>query len=247
MAVGSQKVLVWWCLVMAVIYVIALRFLLHMFPPPTAKWSSQQVAQFYAEHSTEIKVGAAIGGWTGAFWLPFVVVLTVQMYRHERGKPPVWTLLACVSGPLMSVFLVLCPLFWGVAAFTPGRSPEVTTLMHELGVLSFVTTDQYVIFIWVALAVICLTPNTIADSPFPRWFGYFTAWTALMFEGGAVAFLTRSGPFAWNGLLAFWSPIVLFSIWFAMAATLLNKALNRQAVEETCEGAPPSKATAPAT
>lgn len=221
---------------MAVVYVIALRFLLQMFPPPTATWSSLQVAQFYAEHSTEIKLGATIGGWTGAFWLPFVIVITVQMYRHERGGLPVWSLLTCVSGSLMSIFLVLCPLFWGVAAFTPGRPPEVTTLMHELGVLSFVTTDQYVIFIWVGIAVTCLIPNTVVHTPFPRWFGYFTAWTAMMFEAGAVAFLVRTGPFAWNGLLAFWSPIILFSIWFAIAATLLLKALNKQVQDRPSEG-----------
>jgi len=79
------------------------------------------------------------------------------------------------------------------------------------------------------VVVICLTPNTVVHSPFPRWFGYFTAWTALMFEAGAIAFLVRSGPFAWNGLLVFWSPLLLFSAWIAVAATLLNKAINKQA------------------
>ncbi len=46
----------------------------------------------------------------------------------------------------MSIPLVLPPIYWGVAAFTPTRAPEITAIMHELAMLTFVTTDQYYIF-----------------------------------------------------------------------------------------------------
>jgi hypothetical protein len=85
----SQKVLIWWTIVFAAIYGLALRFLLHMMPPPTAKWSSAQIAQFYAEHTTEIKWGATIASWTSASFTPLVIVVGIQLYRHERGRP-VW-------------------------------------------------------------------------------------------------------------------------------------------------------------
>ncbi len=49
-----------------------------------------------------------------------------------------------------------------------------------------------------------------------------------MFETGAVAFLTRSGPFAWNGLLAFWLPVVTFFGWIVVAATMLFRAIAAQ-------------------
>ena len=228
MSERSQKVLVWWGVVMAIIYGVVLRFLLHMLPPPTAKWSSAQIAQFYSEHSSEIKVGATIASWTSAFFVPIAIVVAIQMYRHERGKPPVWSLLAAANGVIMSIFLVLPPLFWGTAAFTPSRPSEVTALMHELGMLTLVTTDQYYIFMWVAIAFVALVPNTVVHTPFPRWFGYYTAWTALMFEAGAIAFLTRSGPFAWNGLLAFWSPVVTFFAWMIVMAVLMFRAIALQ-------------------
>jgi hypothetical protein len=89
---------------------------------------------------------------------------------------------------------------------TPTRNPEITATFHEFGVLSVITTDHYFVFLWVAIVVVCLTPTKVVASPFPRWFGYFSAWCALIFECGAVAFLPRSRPFAWNGLLAFWLP-----------------------------------------
>lgn len=238
MSLRSQKVLIWWAVVTAAIYGVALRFGLNMLPPPTAKWSSAQIAQFYADHSTEIKVGATIASWTSAFFVPLAVVVAIQMYRHEKGKAPVWSILSVANGTLMSIFLVLPPLFFGVAAFTPDRPAEVTAIMHELGLLTLVTTDQYFIFFWVAVAIISLTPNTVVYSPFPRWYGYFTAWTALMFEAGAIAFLTRSGPFAWNGLLVFWSPLTLFGVWIAVTATLLLKSINKQILEEAQQPVP---------
>jgi hypothetical protein len=231
LSLRSQKVLIWWTIIFTAIYGLALRFLLHMMPPPTAKWSAAQIAQFYTDHSTEIKWGATIAGWTSAFFVPLAIVVGIQLYRHERGRP-VWSIVAVANGVIMSIFLVLPPLFWGVAAFTPTRPAEVTAIMHELGTLTLTTTDQYYIFMWVAVVVVCLAPNKVVHSPFPRWYGYFTAWTALMFEAGAIAFLTRGGPFAWNGLLVFWSPLTLFGAWIAVTATLLLKSLNKQIADE---------------
>jgi len=103
--------------------------------------------------------------------------------------------------------------------------------MHELGVITLITTDQYYIFLWVAVAVISLLPNTVVDSPFPR-FGYVTAWLAIMFEAGAIAFSFRTGPFAWNGLLTFWLPFPLFGLWIVMISVLLFKAIAAQSDSE---------------
>jgi hypothetical protein len=219
--------MIWWAIVFAVIYGIALALLFNMIPPPSPKLSATQVAHWYAVRHTRIRLGAVIASWTSAFMVPLFVVIGAQMAREERGQKP-WSILTISGGILMSIFLVLPPLFWGVAAFTPARDPQITATMHELGMLTLVTTDQFYIFAWVAVAVICFLPKTVANSPFPRWFGYFTAWIAFMFEAGAIAFFPRSGPFAWNGLLVFWSPLTLFGLWIAVACYLLFGALRRQ-------------------
>jgi len=227
MSERSQKVLVWWALIFTAIYGAALGLLLHMIPPPSPKLSATEIAHWYAKHHDSIRLGAMIAGWTSAFMLPLSIVIGVQMSRQEPGRK-VWSITTIAAGSLMSIFLVLPPLFFGVAAFTPSRAPQVTSLMHELGVLTLVTTDQYYIFMWVGIAVICLLPSTVKHSPFPRWFGYLTIWTALMFEAGAIAFLPKTGPFDWRGLLVFWSPLTLFGLWIGVASYLLLKALNKQ-------------------
>jgi len=227
MTARSQRILLWWGLTFMVVYGLVWWGLFHMMPPPSAKWTANEIARFYVHNGSEIKIGATIAGWTSGFMVPIAVVVAIQIARHEDGKP-VWASLALAGGALMSIPLMLPPIFWGVAAFTPTRAPDVTAIMHELAMLTFVTTDQYYIFMWVAIAFVALLPNTVAYTPFPRWFGYYTAWTALMFEAGAIAFLTRSGPFAWNGLLAFWSPVVTFFAWMIVIAVLLFRAIASQ-------------------
>jgi hypothetical protein len=226
MSARGQRVILWWALVFITIYGLSLMFLLQMLPPPSATWSSERVAQFYTDHSGHVKLGATICSWTSGFMVPLSVVIGVQLRRHEQK--PIWSILAITGGSLMSIFIVLPQIFWGVAAFTPTRAPEITATLHELGVITFITTDQYYIFLWVSVAVISLLPNTVVNSPFPRWFGYFTAWLTLVFEAGALAFLFRTGPFAWNGLFTFWLPLPLFGLWTVVLAVLLFRAISAQ-------------------
>lgn len=223
----SQIVIVWWSLVFATMFGAVLGLLLHMIPPPDADMSADEVQNWYREHGGEIKVGATLASYCSAFLVPLWAVIAIQISRQERGRP-IWSAMAFAGGILMSLFLVLPPIFFGVAAFTPNRDAEITAVMHELGTLTLVTTDQFYIFNWIAVAVICLLPNRAPHSPFPRWFGYFTAWTAMMFEFGALAFLTKTGPFSWNGLFVWWSPLVCFSSWVLIMSILLLRSLRLQ-------------------
>lgn len=239
MSERAQIAIVWWALALTAVYGLVLGFLLHMIPPPDATLPAAAVAHWYADRAFQIKIGATIASWTGAFMLPLWAVIGIQISRQEKSRP-IWAVMAIAGGAMMSIFLVLPPLFWGVAAFTTGRSTDATSLMHELGVLTLTTTDQYYIFNWVAVIAICLRTQTAPHSPFPRWFGYFSAWVATMFEAGAIAFNFRTGPFSWNGLFVFWFPLTLFGLWIVVMSYLLLKALKlqRQDAQELEVGKP---------
>jgi len=229
MSTRTQTVLVYWAWAFGSAYFLAYYFLIKLLPLPPATLSAVEVADFYARNSTQIELGAAICSWTGGFTIPLAIVIALQMARVERGFP-IWSIVQCAGGVMMSVFTVLPPLLWGVAAFTPTRPPEVTLVIHEFGNLSFIATDQYFIFQFVALAVVCITQGAEPHSPFPRWFGFLTLWAALAIEVGVAAFLFKRGPFAWNGLFVYWIPIVMFGIWFMTASINLLRALKRQSV-----------------
>jgi len=223
----SQIAILWWAIAFMVVWALAFLFLLHMVPPPPATDSAEQVAHWYQNRSTSIKIGATLSGLTSAFMLPFWAVVACQIWRQEKG-PPIWTIVSAAAGTMMSLFITFCPIFWGVAAFTPYRAPEITAIMHQLGVLAFVTTDQFSPFCWAAVAVVCFIPQPAPHSPFPRWLGYLSIWTALIFEAGAAAFNFNKGPLAWNGLLVYWAPLVFFGVWLIVMCPLLFKNLKLQ-------------------
>ncbi|WP_182379349.1 hypothetical protein [Nocardioides sp. WS12] len=229
-SVKSQRAILWWGIGLAVAYALALIFLMRMVPPPSADWSAESVSEFYRDHSTSIRWGAVISGWTGAFMMPILAVVAIQMARVETGGAKIWSALSLVSGALMSLFLALPPIFWGAAAFTADREPEITALAHQIGLLTLTTTDQYYIFMWVGVTVLALRPATqlVSNNPFPRWWGYLSLWITVMFEAGAFAFIPKTGPLAWNGLLVFWSPLTLFGVWITIQCWLLFRALRGQ-------------------
>lgn len=227
MSTRAQTIMIWWGLAFMYIYGLTLWGLLDMMPPPPATMTANEVAAFYAENSLAIRVGAVIASWTSAFGVPFAVVIALQMARLEKGMPA-WSVLAFAGGILMTMFLVLPPMCWGVAAFTPERAPEITMLMHELGTLTLVTTDQYFIFQMVAMAYISLTRPASPDNPFPRWIGYFTIWAAVMFEVGALAFMPKSGAFSWNGAFIYWVPLVVYGTWVTVVSVSMLRAIGRQ-------------------
>jgi hypothetical protein len=223
----TQTILVYWAWAFASAYFLAYYFLIKLLPLPPATLSAAEVADFYARNSTEILIGAAVCSWTGAFTIPLAIVIALQMAQLEKGFP-IWSIVQCAGGVMMSVFTVLPPLLWGVAAFTPTRMPDVTLVVHEFANLAFIATDQYFIFQFIALAVVCLTQNVDANSPFPRWLGFLTLWAALAIEIGVAAFVFKTGPFAWNGLFVYWIPILMYGAWFMTTSLNLLRALKRQ-------------------
>lgn len=230
-SLASQRAILWWGIVLAIVYGIAFVTLLQQAPLKSPEWSAQQIADWYVHNQTRIKWGAVICSWTGCFMMPVWAVIAAQMARVEPGKWKVWSALSLASGTLMSIYLALPPMFWGVAAYTaPRKNPEVTALMHELASLTMTTTDQAYIFGWVAVSVIALRPATqlIKNNPFPRWWAYGSLWITFMFEAGAFAFLPRTGPFAWNGLLVFWSPFLLFTVWIIVQCNLTFRSIRAQ-------------------
>ena len=222
-----QKALVYWALLFLFGFGVAMVALLHMVPLPPATLDASEVAHFYRENGLQVRLGAMVGAWTGGFMVPLAVVISVQMARMEKGTP-VLAMLQLTGGGLMSVFLAFPPVFWGVAAFTPERPAEITQLIHEVANLTFIATNQFVVFQYAAIAAFTFLYRDDALSPFPCWFGYLTVWIILILEVGSVAFLTKAGPFAWNGLFVFWVPFTVFFWWLVIISVLLLRTIKRQ-------------------
>lgn len=223
----SQIAILWWSIGFMVLYSVAIYFMLQMVPPPSAMQSAEEVGQWYSERAVEIRIGATISGLSAGFMVPFWAVVSAQIWRQERGAP-ILTFISAMAGTMMALFITLSPICWGVAAFAPDRAPEITAMMHQFGVLAFVTTDQFSPFCWAAVAIVCFMTQRSPHSPFPRWLGYLSAWSAFVLEAGAFAFNFYSGPLAWDGFLVYWVPLISFGIWMGAVIPLLFRSLKAQ-------------------
>src|SRR6201984_3865129 len=103
----SQSAILWWGIGLAIVYFIAFVFLLQQVPLKNPAWSAQQVADWYVHNQGKIKLGAVLCSWTGAFMMPILAVVAIQMARVETGGWRVWRPLSLGSGAMMSRFFMV--------------------------------------------------------------------------------------------------------------------------------------------
>jgi hypothetical protein len=223
----KQRILLVWMWGFSIAQGAALVSVIRVFPPPSATWTAERVAQWYQGHSTAILAAAMLLSWTSAPLIQFSVVLWHQARRVEIGAK-IWSTLILIGVSLTSVFIAILGMCFGTAAYSPYRAPEITEVMHQFGVLFMVTTEQFFIAGWVGVALVCFTTPDRPDNPFPLWWGWTTVWAILLFEPGAVAFLFKTGPLSINGIFAFWIPAIGFALWTVGQTVLIWRALRIQ-------------------
>jgi len=156
-------------------------------------------------------------------------IIVVQMRRME-GVSPVLAYGYLAALAVAGVPGCLFPCFaFALGGFRPEYAPQIQVMLYEIGFLSFVGslgcfTIQYLMF---AIAIF-LDKRKI----FPVWLGYVTIW-ALMTELVAIpTWITRTGPFAWDGLLTFYQGTLIFVGWEFLMCVCLYRAIKNQPLEE---------------
>jgi hypothetical protein len=61
---------------------------------------------------------------------------------------------------------------------------------------------------------------------FPRWYGYFSIWYAILGVPGICVYFFNDGPLAWHGIFAFWIPLFAYCIWQIVTSYVLIKAVD---------------------
>lgn len=224
----NQKILIWTGAILSLIYTAGYGVLMGLFPPPSPALAAAQVTELYANSNMQFRLGVMLSLASGGFYLPWVIVISLQMARCEKGVP-LWAISQGLAGTLQTGLFFAAPIFWAAAAFSPERDPAITLLMHELAFLTFVATICVFPLQLIPIAIVCFSnKDNERASAFPRWLGYITLFLAVSGESGLAAVVFKSGPFAWNGLLAFYIPLVIFGIWLGGLIFTLLRAIGIQ-------------------
>jgi hypothetical protein len=195
-------------------------------PPPSPAASAADIAALFKENTTAIRVGMILMIMGAGLFAPFIAVISAQIRRIE-GSPPVLAYTQLLGGA-MSIAIILFPtMLWTTAAFRPERDPELILLLNDAAWLIVAMTFSPGIIQNLAIGIAILGDKN-KPAVLPRWVAYLNFWVAfLVLPAGLITFF-KTGPFAWDGLLAFWLPLVVFSIWFNVMFVMLLKAIKRQ-------------------
>jgi hypothetical protein len=191
-------------------------------PPPHANDTAEEIASFYRDDTTGIRLGLFLTFLSVMFWGPLVGAISHQLARIE-GDRPLFARIQLVAGAAAWIFLTLPLLILSAAAFRPDRSVEITQTIHDLG---WITLFMPVVpfFVQAVTIGVAILRDTAATPVLPRWMGYLNLWCAFLFMPGVLLTFFKTGPFSYHGLLVYWVPFGVFGIWLLALAWAVRHA-----------------------
>lgn len=229
MGAKTLKLCAWSGVACIVLMALGFAVIAGFIPPPSPNDSVLQTARLFIEHKDAIRIGMILSMISSALLMPFAVSITVQMRRIEGPHSP----LAFVQLGLGSIFVlefIYLIFFWQVATFRADRAPEIIQLLNDMAWIPFVGLSSTLILQSAVFGWVILTDRR--ERPIlPRWLGYFNIFAALMFVPGTFNVFFKTGPFAWDGLFAFYIPVAVFVVWLMLNSWFLVKAVDQQVQE----------------
>lgn len=195
-------------------------------PPPLPTADASQIAAIFANHQMRILFGCVLTAFgAGGPLLVFFTTISAIMSRMERGLP-VLTYAQMICGAFTGIVMMVSAFVWITAAFRPERNPEITQALNDFAWLFVLSPFSFGVLQNCAIGMAILddrSPQPLYD----RWVAYFNFWTAFLYIPAGLIPFFKSGPFAWNGLLAFWLVLVVFGAWTAIMPMTTLKAIQR--------------------
>jgi hypothetical protein len=157
---------------------------------------------------------------------PFTVAIGIFLRRNETGERVLSTTQTAL-GTFGTVFFTLNFLILAVVAYRPDRPSEVTLQLHDLGFIMTFSPVAPFTFQYIAIGVAILQDRS-PEPLLPRWAAYVNFWVALLLVPACAIPFFKTGPMAWDGLLAFWIPVAVFVAWFFVMFWVMRRAIVRE-------------------
>ena len=200
-------------------------FIAGFVPPPDPAASADQVTAMFVADGPWIKIGMIVSTAGAVLTLPWQAAIATQMRRVE-GRPYPLTIVWLLGAALFCLEFVYPLMFWMVTAYRPEIGPEITQRLNDLAWISLLGVVGTAVAQAFALGTVVVRDTAEAPA-FPRWYGYFCFWAGLLFLPATLIVFFRSGPFAWNGIIAWWTVLSVFAGWILVTTALTVRAIDR--------------------
>lgn len=224
---AAQLFCAWSGPVFVALYLIGFIPLAHFIPAPSPSQSAAQIAAMYSRHTTGIRIGMVVDVVAGAFIAPWGAGIAARVRRHETDVPALsYALVACAA--IGSLIAILLPLVWGLAAFRPQQiDPAITQMLNDAGWYLLLFT--FTIFtLWCIIIALATFLDRSPAPVFPRWCAYLNVWLGVLLCPAGMILFFKSGPLAYNGIIALYLPLVAFFGWMvAMTFVVVSDVLRQ--------------------
>jgi hypothetical protein len=184
--------------------------------------SGEAIRDIYLNNLNGIRFGMVISMIAFTLFVPFGIAIALQTRRMERT--PLMSHIQVASVAIAALEGVMATVIWLTAAYRPDELPaEITRMLHDLGWICFLV-DVPPFSVWLAAIGFAILRDNHPQPLFPRWLAYFNFWASLLLFPALVLPFFKSGPFAYNGILALYVPFVTFFLWMIVMTPALLKA-----------------------
>jgi len=217
-----------WCGVLYCVGLLLGWFVVGGFYPlhePSA--GAEEIARFFRGDVVGIRIGMVIVMWSSALFLPFTATMADYIAKFEGRSGPL-TRITTMAGYANAMLTFYPPLLWIANTFrSRERSADMIYMLNDVAWLQFIGGLALIMPMFVTVAVAAFNDKS-AKPVFPRWSGFVSVLVFLLFLPDQLLFFFKTGPFAWNGLFAFWVPLAVFCGWFVMVFLLIRGTVLRE-------------------
>ena len=206
------------------IFTIAFFFQSRTQPPPKAWWPLAHVVEWFGWRHDGILLGFAIIFTIAGFSLAMTALASYSMRRMSVSPVFAYSYLVIYSLAGIPGMLLTC-IALVVGAMRPERDPKIIGWLYDMGFLSFSGTMGIFLIGSLIWGVAILLDN---NRVLPKWFGYLNLCNALTEVVVAPCCMFKLGPFAWDGVIAFYLNMVVFGIYTGALITLLRSMIQRE-------------------
>ncbi|MDT5199628.1 MAG: hypothetical protein QOH34_1150 [Mycobacterium sp.] len=222
-----QRIAAWGGIVMLALFFVFFMLIAKLIPPLSPTSSAQQVTDFLIANKVRVRIGLALSMLAACVALPWLATICLRVRRVE-GKWGVLSVTQIFGGVIFVPGFLFPMMVLSAAAFRPEqRDPQITQALNDVFWLMFVGIVGTLIVQALVLVTASFLDRT-EPRTFPRWFGYLNAWYALLALPGGAVVIFNDGPLAWNGVFAFWIPLVAFSVWMIAVTVVLLQSIKAE-------------------
>lgn len=225
--VGTMKIGLWCNWIFVALTVIGWLGIACFINPLSGDFGMEETKDWFTNtHQWRVIIGCTIFYIAAGLLTPGSIAFGVMLSKVE-GRRPLFSYTMAVCGVFISLIVFFNCCAWIVAAYRPEAGADVIQLWYDWAWFAFLLGWIYLAIEMVATAIVELQDDR-SRPMIPRWFTWLTfAGAAGIFFAAGPAF-TKSGPFAYDGELAFYLPVLIWGAYISVTTWFMMQELKRE-------------------